>query len=174
MSSNTIADHQRLVLVFSLDKEQFGFEITKVREVIEYPEEVTKVPLTPPFLHGIINLRGSVVPVVDLSWRFWGRETVIQKRTGIVIVELEWEDHPYLMGILVDSVLDVLEVQDGMIQAPPSFGTVIHADYIEGILNRDHHFVILCNTGKVLSIDELSQLVQTADPEEETQSEHTA
>jgi len=114
--------------------------------------------MMPSFIRGVINLRGSVVPVIDLTARFGGQQTVIGKRTCIVIVEIQEEDTRHDIGIIVDAVSEVLEIPTSEIEPPPSFGARIRADFIFGMGKVAGKFVILLNLENVLSVEEIASL----------------
>lgn len=149
-------------LTFVLSGEIYGLGILNIKEIIDYGH-LTEVPMMPPFVRGVINLRGSVVPVVDLRARFGKGNTQIVKRTGIVIVETiddsESGQHQDI-GIIVDAVNEVVEINQKDIEPPPTFGTGLRQDFINGMAKRNDRFVILLNLNKVLSIDEMTQLSQ--------------
>jgi purine-binding chemotaxis protein CheW len=144
-------------LTFSLGGEMFGVGILNVKEIIEYGS-LTEIPMMPAFIRGVINLRGSVVPVIDLSARFGGKQTAVARRTCIVIVEVPDEDMRHDIGIVVDAVSEVLEIPGSEIEPPPSFGAKIRADFIFGMGKVAGKFVILLNLDKVLSVEEIALL----------------
>lgn len=144
-------------LTFSLNGEMFAVGILNVKEIIEYGA-LTQVPMMPAFIHGVINLRGAVVPVIDLSARFGNQTTLIGRRTCIVIMEVIEGDFRHDIGIMVDMVSEVLEISAADIEPPPSFGTRIRADFIDGMGKVGGKFVILLNIAKVLSTEEISAL----------------
>lgn len=144
-------------LTFSLNKEMFAVGILNVKEIIEYGH-LTEVPMMPPFVRGVINLRGSVVPVIDLLARFGSKVTEVGRRTCIVIVEVADGDLQHDIGILVDSVSEVLDIPRSEIEPAPSFGAKIRADFIAGMGKVDGNFVIILDINKVLSVDEIAQL----------------
>lgn len=148
-------------LTFSLTGEMFGVGILNVKEIIEYGS-VTEIPMMPTFIRGVINLRGAVVPVIDLAARFGGKTTEVGRRTCIVIVEVPDEDSRHDIGIIVDAVSEVLEIPGGEIEPPPSFGARIRADFIQGMGKVAGKFVILLEINKVLSVDEIAQLTGVA------------
>lgn len=148
-------------LTFSLAGEMFGVGILNVKEIIEYGS-VTEIPMMPTFIRGVINLRGAVVPVIDLAARFGGKTTEVGRRTCIVIVEVPDEDSRHDIGIIVDAVSEVLEIQGSEIEPPPSFGARIRADFIQGMGKVAGKFVILLEINKVLSVDEIAQLTGVA------------
>lgn len=147
----------RQYLTFSLGGEMYGVETLSVKEIIEYGH-VTTVPMMPPSIRGVINLRGAVVPVIDLRARFDRSRTEITRRTCIVIIELEEEEEHQTIGIVVDTVSEVLEIATRDIEAAPAFGARIRTDFIRGMGKVNNQFVILLNVGKVVSVDELAAL----------------
>ena len=155
-------EHQQF-LTFHLGEEMFAIGILSIREIIEYGQ-LTEVPLVPPFIRGVINLRGAVVPVVDLKARFGGGATQVTRRTCIVIIELEAGEECQVIGIVVDAVSEVLEIPGTEIEPPPLFGARIRTDFISGMGKVGGHFVILLDMGRVLSVDELADLANLADP----------
>ncbi|WP_398311927.1 chemotaxis protein CheW [Zoogloea sp.] len=152
-----VAAEPRQYLTFTLGGEMYAVETLSVKEIIEYGQ-VTTVPMMPPSIRGVINLRGAVVPVIDLKARFGGKPTEITRRTCIVIIEMGGSDECQVLGILVDTVSEVLEIPPGEVEAPPAFGARIRADFILGMGKVAGGFVILLNVEAVLSTDELSVL----------------
>lgn len=151
-------------LTFVLDGEIYAFGILNIKEIIDYGN-LTEVPMMPPFVRGVINLRGRVVPVVDLSARFGKGHTQIAKRTGIIIVETapDSEDGAQQdIGIIVDAVNEVVDINQQQIEPPPSFGTGIRPDFITGMAKRNDRFVILLNVDRVLSVEEMVNLSKAA------------
>ena len=147
-------------LTFTLGGELYALGILNSKEIIDYGN-LTEVPMMPAFVRGVINLRGSVVPVVDLLARFGKGATPIAKRTGIVIVETmadAEETGPQDIGIVVDAVNEVIEINQDDIEPPPSFGAGIRPDFINGMAKCDGRFIILLNVDKVLSVDEMAAL----------------
>lgn len=146
---------QNQYLTFLLGEEMFAIGILSIREIIEYGF-VTDVPMTPPFIRGVLNLRGAVVPVIDLARRFGSPARETTKRTCIVIVEVETDKGSQEMGIVVDSVNEVLEISADDIEPPPEFGSRIRTDFIKGMGKIKGRFVIVLDLGQVLSIDEVA------------------
>ena len=144
-------------LTFMLGGEVFAIGILHIKEIIEYGQ-LTSVPMMPEFIRGVINLRGAVVPVVDLSSRFGGKPSPITRRSCIVILELETEADTQVIGVVVDAVNEVLEIAGADIEPPPSFGTRIRTDFIAGMGKVQDKFVIILSVDKVLSTDELVML----------------
>ena len=146
-------------LTFMLGGEIFAVGILRIKEIIEYGE-MTTVPTMPNFIRGVINLRGAVVPVVDLASRFGGDAGNVTRRTCIVIVEVTHEDSQQVMGIMVDAVNEVLEIPQEQIEPAPAFGARIRADFIAGMGKVDGHFVIILDANRVLSLDEIAELTE--------------
>ena len=144
-------------LTFALGSEMFAVGILNVKEIIEYGN-LTEIPMMPAFIRGVINLRGSVVPVIDLSARFGGSQTEIGRRTCIVIVEVEDDEAKHDIGIMVDAVSEVLDIPGSEIEPPPAFGAKIRADFIFGMGKVAGKFVIILNINKVLSVEEIAML----------------
>ena len=142
-------------LTFELAAEIYAINILFIREIIEYGN-LTQVPMVPDFIAGVINLRGSVVPVIDLSSRFGRSETLITKRTSIVIIEISSNNEMLEIGIMVDIVNEVLEIGADAIEDAPSFGASIRTDFIAGMGKIDGKFLIILDVERVLSLEELS------------------
>lgn len=156
------AAEQQQYLTFSLGEEMFAIGILAIREIIEYGQ-VTEVPMTPPFIRGVINLRGAVVPVIDLAVRFGRPPRENTRRTCIVIVELESERGRQDMGVVVDAVSEVLEIGAADIEPPPEFGARIRLDFIAGMARIEGRFVVVLATERVLSVDEVAVLAGLAE-----------
>lgn len=147
-------------LTFLLNGEIFGLVISKVREVLDFTS-VTRVPQTPDYMCGVINLRGSVVPVIDLNNKFAMEQTEKTVNTCIIIVEIEMDNETVVIGALADSVQEVLDLEPEQIEPPPKIGTKLNPEFIKGMGKRGEEFVILLDIDKVFSADELAS-VQTA------------
>lgn len=156
-----VAEEQNQYLTFQLGGEMFAIGILNIKEIIEYGS-LTEVPMMPVFIRGVINLRGAVVPVVDLSARFGRKRTEVTRRTCIVIIEVESEDEKHDVGLVVDSVSEVLEIAAAEIEPAPSFGTLIRSDFIHGMGKVDGKFVIILSVNNVLSMDDLATLENVA------------
>ncbi|MBU3697338.1 chemotaxis protein CheW [Dechloromonas sp.] len=149
-------------LTFTLGGEMFAVAILNVKEIIEYGT-VTEIPMMPGFIRGVINLRGAVVPVIDLSCRFGGKSTQVARRTCIVIIELIQDDQKHDIGVMVDAVSEVLEIARAEIEPPPSFGAKIRTDFISGMGKVSGKFVIILDVARVLSVEEIAMLTQVGD-----------
>ncbi len=147
-------------LTFKLGDEVFALDIAKVREVLDFTS-VTKVPRTPEFMRGVINLRGNVVPVVDMRLKFGLTKTEKTVNTCIIIVEISLDGDTTVLGALADSVQEVLDLGPDQIEPAPKIGTRLRTDFIKGMGKRNEQFIIILDIDKVFSVDELS-LVQEA------------
>ena len=145
-------------LTFSAAQEMYAVNTLSVREIIEY-SQVTSVPMMPVFLRGVINLRGSVVPVVDLKARFGKGVTVLGSRTCIVILEAAAQGESQVLGVVVDSVSEVIEILDSDIKPAPAFGNPIRTDFIRGMTKVRGAFVTLLQIEQVLCVDEMAGLM---------------
>lgn len=148
------ADQQQY-LTFMLGEEMFAIGILSIREIIEYGQ-LTDVPMTPPFIRGVINLRGAVVPVIDLAVRFGRTARETTKRSCIVIIEIDSDKGRQEMGIVVDAVSEVLEIPPPEIEPPPEFGARIRTDFISGMGKVNGSFVVLLDVNRVLSLEEVA------------------
>jgi purine-binding chemotaxis protein CheW len=155
----------RQFLTFQVAGEEYALGVLRVREILEYGV-VTRVPLTPPWIRGVFNLRGGVVPVVDLAVKFGVPRGETTPRTCIVIVEASLGGEAALMGLVADAVNQVLELRPEDIEAPPTFGTRVRIDYLLGVAKAEKRFVLLLDIDRVLSSDELLTLAETADQED--------
>ncbi|HIJ84691.1 MAG: CheW protein [Magnetococcales bacterium] len=144
-------------LTFHLGKEVFAIDISKIKEVLEFTS-LTKIPRTPEFMCGVINLRGSVVPVVDLRLKFGMPKSERTVNTCIIIIDVIQGDVATVIGAMADSVKEVMELDPGQIEPPPKIGTGMRTDFMRGMGKQSDHFVILLDTDKVFSSSELSML----------------
>lgn len=145
-------------LTFALEKETFAIGILAIKEIIEYGH-LTEVPMMPEFIRGVINLRGAVVPVVDLVARFGKGKTVPDRRTCIVIVEARCgEDEVQEFGVLVDAVNEVMEIPREEVEPAPAFGARIRPDFIHGMGKVNGRFVIILDVDRVLSLEDMANL----------------
>jgi len=154
MSEEKIIDSNQY-LSFKLEEEIFAFEISRVREVLEF-EKVTKVPQTPEFMKGVINLRGRVVPVVDVKHKFGMGKTEKSIDTCIIIVEISIDEEMTVLGAMADSVQEVIDLEPGQIEPAPRIGTRLNTDFIKGMGKRDEQFIIILDINRVFSLDELA------------------
>ena len=148
---------QQQYLTFFLANEEYAISILKVKEIIEY-DTVTVVPRTPAWVRGVINLRGSVVPVIDLAAKFGMEARPVVKTTCVVIVETQYEGQNTIMGIVADAVSQVMDLTAEEIQQVPEFGTRVKVDYLLGMAKQGKKFALLLDVEKVLSADGLLNL----------------
>ncbi len=154
MSVATITETAQY-LTFKLEEEIFSLDIFKVREVLDFTK-VTKVPQTPDFMLGVINLRGSVVPVVDMRRKFGLSQADTTVNTCIIIVEIELDGEITVLGALVDSVQEVMELVPDQIEPPPRIGARLDTKFIKGMGKKDDEFIIILDIDKVFSADEFA------------------
>jgi purine-binding chemotaxis protein CheW len=147
----------RQYLTFTVTGESFGIAIASIKEIIEY-RAPTEVPMMPGYMRGIINVRGRVVPVIDLAVRFGRSRVEATRRTCIVILEVEEQDEQHDIGVVVDAVSAVVEIADADVEPSPSFGAKVRSEFITGMGKIGERFVILLDIGKVLSVEELAML----------------
>ena len=152
-----IADREGKYLAFTMDKEEYGIGILKIKEIIGMMP-ITPVPRTPEHVKGVINLRGKVIPVVDLRLRFGMDAIDYTERTCTIVVEIEGSAGTVLMGIVVDSVSEVLNIKGEDIEDTPTFGTMLNTGYFLSMAKMEGDFKILLDINKVLSTDELALL----------------
>lgn len=154
-------------LTFTLAEDVFAIDVTMAREILDVCD-VTKVPQTPDYMLGVINLRGSVVPVIDMRLKF-GMEQVERTRdTCIVVVEVDVDGESVVVGALADSVREVLDLEPSQIEPPPRIGTRLNTEFIKGMGNLDDRFVIILDINRVFSAEELA-LVQGLTDQAETE-----
>lgn len=149
-------------LTFKLEDEMFAVGILNIREIIEYGD-LTSVPMMPDFVRGVINLRGQVVPVIDLQVRFGREHSTVGKRSCIVIVEVEFEAEHHVIGIMVDAVSEVLNISDSDIERAPAFGARLRTEFISGMGKINGEFVIILDVDHALSVTELAAIVETGE-----------
>jgi purine-binding chemotaxis protein CheW len=148
-------------LTFLLNEDVFALDIRGVREIIQFCP-MTAVPLMPAFVRGVINLRGAVVPVIDLQARFGRPAAAVGKRTCIVILDCGRDDERFEMGLLVDAVSEVIDIAADAIEQPPSFGTSVRRDVIRGMGKVGNRFVIILEPAKALDVNEMAVLCESA------------
>ena len=151
-------------LTFLLNGETYAIGILSIKEIIAY-DRLTEVPMMPHFIRGVINLRGRVVPVVDLLSRFNQGATTLAKRTSIVIVEAQEQSGESQgkvtdIGIIVDAVNEVVDISEELIEPPPSFGAAIRPEFIIGMARQEGHFIVMLAVDTVLAVEEMAELGQ--------------
>lgn len=154
MSLTEITD-SRQYLTFKLGDEVFATDVSKVREVLDFPA-VTKIPRAPDFMSGVINLRGSVVPVVDLSIKFGQEPCPTSRRTCIIIMETMLRGERATMGVVADSVSQVIQFAPQDIEPAPAFGSRVRIEYLEGMAKMGSKFVLILNMDEVFARDEVT------------------
>lgn len=162
MSVASITDI-RQYLTFQLGEEIFALDVSNVREILEFTT-VTKVPKTLDYMRGVINLRGSVVPVLDMRLKFGLAETKKTVNTCIIVVEVSFEGEQTVVGALVDSVQEVFELEPEQIEPAPRIGTQLRKDFIKGMGKKDDHFIMILDIDKVFSSEELAIAQAAEDP----------
>jgi purine-binding chemotaxis protein CheW len=145
-------------LTYKLGEEVFALDISKVREVLDFTD-ITKVPRTPDFMRGVINLRGSVVPVVDMKLKFDMNKTEKTVNTCIIITEVTVDGETTVLGALADSVQEVIDLESDRIEPAPRIGTTVYHEFIKGMGKHNEHFIIILDIDKVFSAEDLD-LVQ--------------
>ena len=146
-------------LTFFVSDERFAIGILDVQEIIEITN-ITRVPMTPPFIRGVLNLRGSVVPIVDLAVRLGHERGEITKRSCIVLTEVVHDETRQTIGMLVDEVNEILEIPKEALQPAPDFGATVRTDFIKYMGRVEDEFIILLDVNHVLSVQELGQIEQ--------------
>jgi purine-binding chemotaxis protein CheW len=154
--------HDQLYLAFMLGSEVFAIDIKRIREIIEYTPP-TAVPMMPPALRGVINVRGSVVPVIDLATRFGWEATCAGRRTSIVIVEIQHNQARHVLGLIVDRVNAVSEIAADQIEPAPAFGIDVNTDFIAGIAKNEGRFVIVLDIERTLSVSEIAAIADASE-----------
>ncbi len=154
---NAMADKEGKYLTFSLESEEYGISILQIKEIIGMMP-ITPVPRTPDFVKGVINLRGKVIPVIDLRLRFGMHETEHTERTCIIVVEIELQAGQIVIGVVVDSVSEVLNIKGEDIEETPTFGSNLDTEYILGMAKMEGGVKILLNIEKTLGEDQLNAL----------------
>ncbi|MBT9507515.1 chemotaxis protein CheW [Rhodoferax sp.] len=146
-------------LTFTLGDEVFAMDIRTVREIIQHAS-MTVVPLMPNFVRGVINLRGAVVPVIDLQSRFGRATTQVGKKTCIIIFDASRDGEKMELGLMVDAVSEVIEIAQAQIEPPPQFGTSIQRDFIRGLGKVDGEFIVILEPEHALNIDDMASIVE--------------
>ena len=146
-------------LTFSLGDEVFAMDIRSVREIIQYGS-MTIVPLMPAFVRGVINLRGAVVPVIDLQSRFGRATAQVGKKTCVIIFDVGPDGDKVELGLLVDAVSEVIDIANSAIEPPPQFGTTIQREFILGLGRVDSEFIVILEPERALNIDDMAALAE--------------
>lgn len=157
----TGATNSMQYLTFSLGDEVFAMDIRTVREIIQHAS-MTVVPLMPDFLRGVINLRGAVVPVIDLQSRLGRARATVGKKTCIIILDVGVDADRVELGLMVDAVSEVIEIADAQIESAPQFGAMVAREFIRGMGKVDGAFIVILDPERALNVDEMAALAQQA------------
>ena len=149
-------------LTFILDNEAYGVEILRVQEIKGWTP-VTRIPNTPEYMQGVLNLRGTIVPIVDMRMRFSLEQVEYTPITVIIVLSVKSTNGERVIGLVVDSVSDVIDVDEKDIKATPDFGTTLNTEFINGLATSAEHMVMLLDVDKLLSVDEMTALAQLSD-----------
>ena len=149
-------------LTFILDNEAYGVEILRVQEIKGWTP-VTRIPNTPEYMQGVLNLRGTIVPIVDMRMRFNLERVEYTPITVIIVLSVKSENGERVIGLVVDSVSDVIDVNAKDIKATPDFGTTLNTEFINGLATSNENMVMLLDVDKLLSVDEMTALAQLSD-----------
>ena len=161
-------------LTFTLDGEAYATEITKVREVLEHTD-ITRVPRTPEYMQGVINLRGNVVPVMDLRMQFGLATGEVTVDTCIIIIEVNIEGQAVVLGALADSVQEVIDLRQDQMEATPTLGTRVSNKFIQAMGKAsDDSFIIILNMDKVFSVEQINEAEKTSAEQSETSDNEAA
>lgn len=153
------ANNDNQYLTFTSGPEIFGIEIINIKEIKEYTG-VTSIPMMPDYIKGVINLRGNVVPILDLQIRFGRKASHITRKSCVIIIEMESDDSKTDLGLLVDSVNEVIDISQNDVEPAPSFGSKIRIDFIKGIGKVSNQFIIILDIKRSFSIEDLASLEQ--------------
>ena len=168
LKKEKVVETTQSFLSFKLGKEHFAIHVMKIMEILEVPK-ITKVPCAPNFLVGVVNLRGAVLPVIDGRIKFGMSPIEFTINTCIIVLKIEMNEEEIMVGALVDSVSEVFEMEESKIQASPTIGTKYKADFIQGMIKENDHFMMLLNIDAVFSSDELESIIEKrehANPEQ--------
>lgn len=154
---DSCAQQQRQYLTFRVQQDMYAVASRYVREILEY-DQVTQVPMMPSLVRGVINLRGAIVPIIDLADRFGHGLSPLGARTCIVIVEILDEDETHLMGALVDAVSAVVEIEADALRQAPAFGSRVRSEFIEDMARLDERFITLLRMEQVLSVEQIAAM----------------
>jgi purine-binding chemotaxis protein CheW len=155
----------RQYLTLTLDTELFAVDVAKVREVLDYTT-ITKIPRTPEYMRGVLNLRGSVVPVIDLRLKFGMSKTENSRDTCIIVLEIHIDDEVIIWGALADAVQEVFEFEPEQIEPSPKFGTKFKAEFLRGIGKREEKFIMILDIDRVFTTEELVTVREAGQPED--------
>lgn len=154
-----IAGNEKSFLSFKLGEEFFAINVIKIMEILEVPK-ITKVPQTPDFLKGVVNLRGAVLPVIDSRIKFKMAPIEFTINTCILVLNIEVDNESIMVGALVDSVMEVFEIEASQIQPSPTIGAQYRSDFIQGMIKEKDQFMMLLDIDKVFSSHDLDQIFE--------------
>ncbi len=154
-------------LTFKLQEEIFAVDVANIREILDFTS-VTKVPKTPEFMRGVINLRGSVVPVVDMNLKFGMPRTEKTVNTCIIVMEMNMDGETIVLGSLADAVQEVLELEPDQIEPAPKIGTKLNTEFIRGMGKHNEQFIMILEINKIFNFDEIQNLNGESCPKQET------
>ena len=160
-AASVAAEAPAQYLTFTLGAEVFAMDIRTVREIIQHGP-MTSVPLMPDFVRGVINLRGAVVPVIDLQARFGRPAASVGKKTCVVIFDAMREGERVELGLMVDAVSEVIDIAADQIEPPPDFGTAVRRDFIRGMGKVAGRFVIILEPDRAFDVTEMAELCESA------------
>ncbi len=166
LATARLSDLAGKYLTFTLENEDYGLEILKVREIIGIMD-IAKVPQTPEYVKGVINLRGQVIPVIDLRLKFGMEQAPITEQTCIIVLEIANQNQSFQTGIIVDKVSEVLDISENQLEPAPNFGHAVNTDFILAMAKAEDSVKILLDIDKILCSDNLAQLAQAEQQEEE-------
>jgi purine-binding chemotaxis protein CheW len=149
-------------LTFKLGEEQFGIHVSQVLNILKMIK-VSAVPKSPEYMKGVINLRGSVLPVIDIRIKFGMPEKEYTNNTCIIVMDLDMEGETTYLGTIVDEVLSVHEIEEKQIEPPPSIGDKYKSEFIYGMAKVEENFIMLLDMQKVLSVDELHEVIEKSE-----------
>ncbi len=160
-------------LTFKIGEELFGANVSKILSILELTK-ITRIPRTPDFIRGVINLRGAVLPIIDIRLKFGLTQTEFTSNTCILVLEIDMDSVTVKIGALVDSVQEVLELEESDILPPPNMGTKYKSDFIEGMFKLENSFVVLLNMDLIFSEDEITVMSANFIAEENSVPEQSA
>lgn len=168
-TNNNLTGETKSFLSFRLAQEHFTIPVMKIMEILEVPK-ITKVPQSPNFLVGVINLRGAVLPVIDTRIKFGMSPIDYSINTCILVLSIDINEETLVVGALVDSVSEVFELNESKIKPTPAIATKYRADYIQGMIQEDDHFMMVLNIDKVFSSMDLESIAESKSTNAEEQS----
>jgi len=149
-------------LTFKLGEEQYGIHVSQVLNILKMVK-VTEVPKSPEYMKGVINLRGSVLPIIDIRIKFGMPEKEYTNNTCIIVMDLDMDGETTYLGTIVDEVLSVHEIEEKQIEPPPSIGNKYKSEFIYGMAKVEENFIMLLDMQKVLSVDELHEVIEKSE-----------